>query len=98
MKTKFQRMNYKERKQAIKDFKNSSPNNLYLYKAIVRLKIIGVFGILYSIFLFVLNFIQHSKAVDYIIAGCVIVASVVFVITSYEFLYRSVNKFVIKKK
>lgn len=98
MKTKFQRMSYKEKKEAIKQFKNSTPQNKNLYNAIVRLKIIGLFGTVYSIFLFVLNFIQHSKAVDYVIAGVVAIASVIFLKTSYDFLYKSVNNYIIKNK
>lgn len=95
MKTKFQRMSIKERKQEIKKFKKDNKN---LYNAIIRLKVIGIFGMIYSIFLFILNFLQHSKIFDYIIAGTVSIASVIFLITAYDFLYKHVNDYIIKKK
>ena len=65
-----------------------------MLKRIKRLKIIGLIGIVYSIFLFIDYFIGEKSKIELIIGCLLFICSIIFIITSNSLFYnmKPVNK------
>ena len=98
MKNKFERLNKVEKKQAIKDFKESNDVNKNLYKSVRNLFILGIIGVIYSSGMLIYDCISYKQIWAYIVDGFIAVAGVVFIILSRELLFKSVNKYLVNNK
>ena len=59
MKNRYERLTRQEKREAIKEYKNSGEHNKALYTRLTRLKGIGIIGIVYSILMFTLDFLKE---------------------------------------
>ena len=109
MKNRYERLSKKERKEAIKEFRNFSTSNNELITRLKRLKGIGIIGIIYSILMFILDYLKETGIFDYgfnrfnnilisyIIDGALLVFCAIFVIKANQLLSGHVNKYLIEK-
>lgn len=110
MKNKFERLSRVDRKKAIEEFKNVDDKNKNLVSRLKRLKIIGVIGIIYSVLVFLMDFLNEQEIinfginifgthaiVNYIIDACLLIFCVFFLIKSNQILKEQVNKYLIDK-
>ncbi|MCI8795176.1 MAG: hypothetical protein HFI73_07405 [Bacilli bacterium] len=110
MKNKFERLNKNEKKKAIEEFSNSNESNANIISRIKRLKVIGIIGVIYSIGMFILDFLKEMEIFDigfnhfdnlilnYIIDACLLIFCAFFVIKANMILKEQVNKYLIGKK
>ena len=97
MKTKFQRMNKEEKKKAIRRYYNTSlgKENEIRFK---RLLIIGLLCLAYSAYLFVSIIIDGGNVWNYILAICMLISGLVFLIGRIKIRSKQVNNFLTKKR
>lgn len=96
MKNKYQRMS-KEEKKNIQNKYYNSPEGLSMKNRLIRLNITGIMGILFSIYLIYTNITQDGNNIwQYIMAGILFVASIIFIIGSLKIRIKVLNKFAIK--
>lgn len=110
MKNRYERLNRKEKKEAIKEFANSSEKNALIMSRIKRLRVVGIIGVIYSSLMFVLDFLKEKKVFDYglsvfdnllvnyIIDGCLLVFCAIFIIKANSLIKEQVNAYLIQKK
>ena len=96
MKTKYERMNKKEKKQCQeKYFKTSKGQEMR--KRFSRLNIIGTIGILFSIFLIVSGYIQKEvNWATWTMAIILTIFSLIYIIGAYILKKQCLNNFAIK--
>jgi len=96
MKNKYQRMN-KEEKKNIKNKYYATTEGKAMHNRLIRLLIIGFMGILFGIYLIYSNYTQDGNNIwQYILAGMLMVASLVFIIGSIKIKGKVLNKYAIK--
>ena len=97
MKNKYQRMSKEEKKKLIEDYKKTElgKNNLFRFK---RLLIIGIIGIVFAIVECLVAYFNKDDIWDYISAGILFIASIIFVVGSIRIKGKQLNNFAIKKK
>lgn len=110
MKNKFERLGKKERKEAIKEYTNSSDHNASVMSRIKRLRVVGIIGAIYSLVMFVFDFLKERGTFDYglsvfdnillnyLIDGCLLIFCAIFIIKSNLLIKEQVNKYLIEKK
>lgn len=110
MKNKFERLTKEERKKAIEDFRNVDEKNKNLVSRLKRLKLIGIMGIIYSVIVFLMDFLNAQgiiniglnifgthAIINYIIDACLLVFCVFFLVKANQILKEQVNKYLIEK-
>lgn len=110
MKNKFERLSKKERKEAIKEYTNSSEHNAQVMSRVKRLRIVGIIGVIYSLVMFVFDFLKERGTFDYglsvfdniflnyLIDGCLLIFCAIFIIKANLLIKEQVNKYLIEKK
>ena len=109
MKNKYERLSRKERKDAIKEFKNANPHNEDLIMRLNRLKVVGIIGIVYSLLMFTLDLLKERGIFDYgfntfnniyvsyVIDAVLLILCALFVIKAEQLKKEQVNKYLIEK-
>ena len=97
MKNKYQRMNKEEKKKLIEEYKKTEFGKNYLFR-LKRLLIIGIAGIIFAILECLVAYFNKDDIWDYISAGILFVASVIFIAGSIRLKGKQLNKFALKKK
>ena len=96
MKNKYQRMN-KEQRKNIKDKYFNTEDGKSMYNRLMRLIITGVIGIFFSIYLIYSNYTTDGNNIwQYIMAGILIIASIIFILGSIKIRLKVLNKFALK--
>lgn len=96
MKTKYQRMT-KHEKQNIQSKYFSTDEGKTMKNRLIRLIITGIMGIIFGIYLIYSNYIKTEANIwEYITAGILITASVIFIIGSIKIRHKVLNKETIK--
>jgi len=91
MKNKYQRMN-KEEKIKTKTSYFATAEGKSMHSRLIRLLITGIMGIIFGIYL-----IYDSNNIwQYIMAGVLLVASIIFIIGSFKIKGKVLNKYAIK--
>jgi hypothetical protein len=98
MKNKYERLSKEEKKQARQDYISFSEVNANIYKKLKRLIIISYIGIIYSVAMFIVDFIITKNVWDFVIDGVLMVFCVWFIIRSKTLISDSINKFLIENK
>ncbi len=96
LKTKYEKMSKKEKKKIVEVYKQTETGKKMMIR-LLRLNIIGVLGILYTIFLFVYEF-KTIEWSDYMIIVPLLVISIFFLFMSYRLRKKVLNQFAIKKE
>jgi hypothetical protein len=96
MKTKYDRMNKKQKKNLLIKYKKTDKGSMMMQR-LLRLNIIGIAGILFSIYLFIDSFDDLSW-LDYLSIIPLFIASLIFLIMSYVLRKKVLNQFAIKNK
>lgn len=110
MKNKYERLSKEERKKSIEEFKSIDANHEVLIKRLNRLKIVGLIGIIYSLIMFILDFLNAQGIlkfgfntfgkhviISYIVDACLLVFCVFFFVKANQILSEQVNKYLIEK-
>ena len=98
MKTKYQRMNKKERKKCQKAYYNTKEGNLMRIR-LFRLSLTGTIGILFSMLIIINNYLTNK--VDWTTWFCsipLLIASIIFIISSFLLRRKNLNLFAIKEE
>lgn len=98
MKNKYERLNKIEKKDAIKNYKESSESNANIYKKFNRLRVICVIGILYSIISFVVDFYLTNNSFDFVMDGILLIFCLIIFISCNRMLGNQINNYLIKNK
>lgn len=96
MKTKYERMNKDEKKKTLENYKKTDLGRGMMAR-LTRLVIIGILGILYSVFLFVSSF-KDLKWTDYLVIVPLLLISIFFIVMAFRLKKKVLNQFAIKKK
>lgn len=110
MKNKFERLSKIEKKQANEEFRNSDERNRNIVSRLKRLRIVGIVGIIYSILVFIIDFLNEKgiikfglnifgthALINYLIDACLLIFCVFFLVKSNQILKEQVNKYLINK-
>jgi len=95
-KIKYDRMTKKEKKELIIKYKKTDKGR-EMYKRLIRLFIIGIICLIYSIYLFISNY-NNLTWVNYLMIIPLFIAAFVFMISSIYLRRKVLNQFAIKKK
>ena len=95
MKTKFERMTWEEKKQAINDYANSKENRKEVVKRTKRAGIIGGIGAIYTIGLTIYNLVTDAVWYELLISVAFLIGCVILMKASYNILSTQVNNYVI---
>lgn len=96
MKTKYQRMTKEEKKEIQEKYYKTEAGQA-MKNRLIRLIITGTMGILFSIFLIYSNYTKDGNDIwQYILAGILLVASIIFIIGSINIRHKVLNKYAIK--
>ena len=97
MKNKYQRMSKEEKKQCQKFYYNTEKGH-EMKMRFLRLKIIGVVGIAFSIFLVVSGYLSNEiNWATWVMAGTLFLFSTVCIICSVVIKGKCLNQYAIKK-
>lgn len=96
MKTKYERMNKDEKRKTLENYKKTDSGRGMMAR-LTRLVIIGILGILYSVFLFVSSF-KDLKWTDYLVIVPLLLISIFFIVMAFRLKKKVLNQFAIKKK
>ncbi len=97
MKNKYQRMN-KEEKQKCKEKYYKTEKGKEMKVRFIRLNIIGIVGIFFSIFLIINGYIENSINIwTWIWASILFICSMIFIIGSSILKGKVLNNFAVKK-
>ncbi len=110
MKSRFERLSKKEQKEAIREFKEASTKNANVINRLHRLKVIGILGTIYSLIMFILDFLKEADILDYgfntfgdaiilnyLIDASLMVFCVFFIFKSEQMIKEQVNKYLVDK-
>ena len=98
MKTKYQRMNHTEKKEWQKKYYQTAKGK-ELRVRFIRLNIIGITGIIFSIFLVVSGYLsQEINWATWVMAITLLLFSIVFLVGSFLIKRKVLSQFVVKKK
>ena len=95
MKTKFERMTWEEKKQAINDYANSKENRKEVVKRTKRAGIIGGIGAIYTIVLTIYNLVTEAAWYELLISVAFLIGCVILMKASYNILSTQVNNYVV---
>lgn len=95
MKTKFERMTWEEKKQAINDYANSKENRKEVVKRTKRAGIIGGIGAIYTIGLTIYNLVTDAAWYELLISVAFLIGCVILMKASYNILSTQVNNYVV---
>lgn len=96
MKNKYQRMS-KEEKLKVKEKYYATEDGKIMRNRLTRLLIIGIMGIFFGIYLIYSNITEDGNNIwQYIISGVLLIASLVYIISSIKLRIKVLNKFAIK--
>lgn len=98
MKCKYDLLNKEEKKKIKLDYINSNENNKNYYKRIRSIKLISIFGIVYSILMIFMDFLLKLSLVNKIIDCLLLIFCLYFITRSHNLLKVELNKFIISKK
>ncbi len=110
MKNRFERLSKSERKKAIEEFKNVDERNSNLVSRLKRLKLIGTIGIIYSVVIFSMDFLNSQgiikfglnifgthTLINYIVDACLLIFCVFFLVKANQILKEQVNKYLVEQ-
>lgn len=97
MKNKYQRMSKEEKKKLQESYKKTELGANMLSR-LKRIVITGSLGAIVSIVLIILAIIEKGNIFDYIYAGVLTVASIVFLIGSFKIKNKVLNDFALEQK
>ena len=97
MKNKFERLTKEEQNAAIEEYKNSSEVGANVVKRLKRTRLVTLLGIIYSVILFIYNFIAHAAIYEFILAAGVLLACTFLFIKSKDVLHNTVNKYLVNE-
>ena len=87
----------KEQRKNIKDKYFNTEDGKSMYNRLMRLIITGVIGIFFSIYLIYSNYTTDGNNIwQYIMAGILIIASIIFILGSIKIRLKVLNKFALK--
>ena len=100
MKYKFERLSKEEKKEALKNYKNSNEKNAIIYKKFRKLETACLCGLVFGIGCAIFNTIYMGKGFiyDYILDAIIIVFCITSYVVSRKYFIKEVNDFIIKKK
>lgn len=98
MKGKYDRLTKEEKKQIKEEYINKSESNKNYYKRIRSIKIISIFGIVYSILMIFIDFLLKLSLINKIIDCLLLIFCIYFITRSHNLLKVELNKFIISKK
>ena len=96
VKIKYDRLTKEEKKELLERYKKTDAG-LVMYNRLVRLRVIGFIGIIFSIFLFLYEY-KTIELTDYLIVIPLFLASLLFIMMSFKLKRKVLNRFVIKNK
>ena len=97
MKIKYKRMSKNEKKELIKDYR-ATDKGKNMYIRLIRLTIIGIIGIIYSICYFSYEYLNNSLSLsDYLLTIPLFLASIFFILMAYKLRIKVLNNYAIKK-
>lgn len=109
MKNRFERLNKDEQKEAILEYTNSSEQHKLIVSRIKRLRVVGIVGCVYSIIMFIFDFLKERKIFDYgfnvfdnmllsyIIDACLLIFCFIFIMKANNLLKEQVNSYLVDK-
>ena len=97
MKNKYQRMSKDEKKKLKQKFIQTEYGKNLLHR-LNRLLIIGLIGIVFAIFEFVISFLNKDDIFDFISAVLLLVISIIFIISSIKTKTKQLNNYALKQK
>ena len=95
MKTKFERMTWEEKKQAIEDYKNSALNRKDVVKRVTRVMKVAGIGALYSLILTIYNIVQDKPVYEILIGAAALIGCIILIKVAYDLLAREVNNYLV---
>ncbi|HOB26059.1 MAG TPA: hypothetical protein PLB45_04345 [Bacilli bacterium] len=101
MKNKYMRLSKEEKRKAESDYIKESDKNKSAFNALKRLKLLSIFGTIYSIVMFALDFFTNltgSTVWSFIIDAVLLVFSVLMFVEQDRLRIRYINNFLINKK
>ena len=96
MKTKYEKMSKKEKKETLKMYKET-PNGKEMIMRLYRLNFIGIALILYAIGMLIIEY-KGLELVDYLFSMSLFFIGSFFLFASYRLRKKVLNIFAIKKK
>lgn len=98
MKNKYQRLTKLEKKEALKEYRESEEYRNDIAVRLGRVKILSIIGILYAVFSFGFDFYFDTINIwDYVLDGLLLIACILFFIKANDFLGEQVNNYLISK-
>jgi len=96
LKTKYERMSKEEKKEVVANYKKTEVGKVMMMR-LLRLTIIGLLGILYSIYWFV-SHLSDLQWTDYLVMIPLSLISIFFIVMAFRLRKKVLNQFVVKKK
>ena len=97
MKNKYQRMNKEEKKQC-KEFYYNTPKGKEMRKRLNRLTIIGIIGVLFSIFLVISGYISEEIGwATWVMSAILLIFSIIFIVGAIRLRSQCLNQYAISK-
>lgn len=97
MKIKYKRLSKEEKKKVIAEYKKTDAGKV-MYTRLTRLFIIGILGIIYSIWYFVYDYSNYDLTIsDLLIIIPLFLASFFFILMAYKLRIKNLNDYAIKK-
>lgn len=96
LKTKYERMSKEEKKEVVVNYKKTEAGRVMMMR-LLRLTIIGLLGILYSVYWFV-SHLHDLQWTDYLVIVPLTLISIFFIVMAFRLRKKVLNQFVIKKK
>lgn len=96
LKTKYERMSKEEKKEVVANYKKTEAGKVMMMR-LLRLTIIGLLGILYSIYWFV-SHLSDLQWTDYLVMIPLSLISIFFIVMAFRLRKKVLNQFVVKKK
>ena len=96
LKTKYERMSKEEKKKVVLEYKKNEAGKA-MCNRLFRLNVIGIIGMVYSVFLFFYDY-KDLKWSDYLLIGLLFSMSIFFIYMAYRLRKKVLNQFAIKRK
>ncbi len=97
MKNKYQRLNKKEKKELLAEYKKTSLGKSSWLR-LVRLNITGIVGIIYSLSNLIYDYVKNNLGlIDYLILIPLYLISLFFILMAHRIKVKNLNEYALKK-
>lgn len=97
MKNKYERLSKEEQKKACDDFINSLDSNSKLYHSLKRLRVVGIFGMIYAALMFIFDLYTDAPVWSITLDAFIMIFSVGMIVSGKRVLVKQVNNYLINR-